>query len=117
LKVSSGGMNLNKTLKFFVQIKWRYWVAGVVLGVLLPFVLHITSAFHVFIDLWFLMIINTLAAIILGSLIKANRVHWALLWLFPIFFLLGVYLFLPRYAYYFVIVYLSTSYIAYGLTS
>ncbi|KRN67550.1 hypothetical protein IV80_GL000091 [Pediococcus cellicola] len=63
------------------------------------------------------MIINTLAAIILGSLIKANRVHWVLLWLFPLFFLLGVHFFLPNYAYYFTIIYLSTSYIAYGLTS
>lgn len=87
------------------------------MGIILPFILHITNASHVFIDLWFLMIINTLTAIILGSLIKANRVHWALLLLFPLFFLFGVHLFLPRYAYYFVLVYLSTSYIAYGLTS
>lgn len=108
---------MNKTLKFFVQIKWRYWLAGIVFGFVLPFVLHITSASHVFIDLWFLMIINTLVAIILGSLIKANRVHWVLLWLFPLFFLLGVHFFLPNYAYYFTIIYLSTSYIAYGLTS
>ncbi len=108
---------MNKTLKFFVQIKWRYWLAGIVFGFVLPFILHITSASHVFIDLWFLMIINTLVAIILGSLIKANRVHWVLLWLFPLFFLLGVHFFLPNYAYYFTIIYLSTSYIAYGLTS
>ncbi|GAA2848774.1 hypothetical protein [Pediococcus damnosus] len=108
---------MNKTLSFFDKIKWRYWAATFVLGIFLPFVLHITSASHVFIDLWFLIIINTLAAIILGSLIKANRAHWLLIWLFPIFFMIGAYFFLPKYGYYFVIIYLTTSYIAYGLTS
>ncbi|WP_125579898.1 hypothetical protein [Levilactobacillus cerevisiae] len=102
-------------MAFLERIGWRYWVVAIVMGLALPALATVVGISAVMRFGLLLIIINGCLAIVLGRLIyrKAQPGWWLLIW--PLIYLAGSLWFLPQYTYYFAIVYLCVSYLAYGL--
>lgn len=103
-------------MAFFKKMGWRYWIVGLVVGVVFPAL----AAWIQLSPVWrfggLLVVINGSLALVLGRLIaKRQRSAW-LLFSLPVGYLIGAYAFLPHYTQYFSLVYLCVSYLAYGLT-
>lgn len=98
------------------KLGWRYWLIGIVMGLLLPAVATWLNISPVMRFGGLLLLVNGGLAIWLGRLIYRHTQPgwWLLIW--PVVYLLGAYWFLPQYTLYFAVVYLCLSYLGYGLT-
>lgn len=94
---------------------WRYWIFSILIGVLLPFILKICRTPSVFIDMWFLIVLNIAVSFVVGNLIKTSQLKWFMLFVFPLTFLVGAFLLLPRYSYYFALIYFCIEFLSYSM--
>lgn len=101
--------------KLSSKIDWRLWLFSLLVGIVatallakLPFIRR-----TVLVGL-FLTVLYNLFAIWCGLHLKSQRWGWALL-VFPVAYLIGAYFFAPRYTWYFALVYLGISYLAWSL--
>lgn len=107
-----------KQIKLGKQFDWWLWCWAIGLGLVLtaiieyaPFVHRASSVLVV------LIIINGAYCIYQGiKTAKQKLGRWRLL-VFPIGYFIGAYLFLPRYTYYFGLIYLCVSYLSYAMTN
>jgi len=101
----------------FRKFNGQYWLVAIFIGVVLPWLLKLlgVSRFHQIV--WLLFCFDFIVSMIIGWQIRRTaRTGW-LLWLLPIFCLLGLYLFFPQYVYYLALVDLGLSYLAYGMAA
>ncbi|MFB9769331.1 hypothetical protein [Lactiplantibacillus modestisalitolerans] len=102
--------------KKFQQLNGQYWLIALIVGVGLPWLLKLLSVSRFHQIVWLLFVADFILAAVLGWQIRRTaRTGW-LVWLYPIFCFLGIYLFFPKYVYYLAVVDLGISYLAYGLT-
>lgn len=100
---------------FKSKIDWKIWGASLLLGLLLtasfaklPFISRVTM-------MWLdLILINGGFCIWVGRYFQKERRAWCLL-IFPVIYLIGAYLFTPRYMWYFALIYLGISYLAWSM--
>ncbi len=88
-------------------------IIGIVLtalGEYAPFIHRVTSV------ILLLILINGGYAIYSGIRITKQRLGWWKLFVFPVCYLIGAYLYLPKYTYYFALVYLGVAYLSYSMT-
>lgn len=95
---------------------WRYWLVALLIGLCLPVVLELCHTPSAMVDLWYMIVLNSLTSFAFGNLIKSNKLPWYLLFVFPLAFLVGAWIILPHYSYYFAIIYLCIEFLSYNLT-
>ncbi|VDG20550.1 hypothetical protein [Lactiplantibacillus mudanjiangensis] len=99
----------------FRKFSGQYWLVAILVGVGMPWLLKLLSIGRLHQIVWLLFVADFVIAAIIGWQIRrTERTGW-LVWLMPLFCLLGLYLFFPSYVYYLAIVYLGISYLAYGM--
>ncbi|CAJ1227615.1 hypothetical protein LZY01_01800 [Levilactobacillus zymae] len=104
-------------MAFLEKMGWRYWLTGLIMGIVLPALATLLNISTVMRFGGLLLVINGGVAIAVGRLVALKaRPMWLLLVL-PALYLVGAYGFLPAYTRYFALVYLCVSYLAYGLTA
>lgn len=96
---------------------WRYVLFAFLIGVVLPIILKLCHTPSVMIVLWLLIVFNVLASYAFGNLIKSNGLSFLFLFVFPVLFLIGAIIILPRYSYYFTIVYFCIELLSYNLSN
>lgn len=99
------------------RIGWPYWAVSIVLGVVLPIILHSISIGGMWRSGMIYGLGYSIIAGLLGYFVKHRGERWWLLFTLPVLFSLGIYLSGPKYALYFAPVYLCISYLAYGLSA
>lgn len=95
---------------------WVIWLGSIAFGLILtalcaklPFVSRVTM-------MWLdLIIINGIFCIWLGRNLSNKSKPWEL-FIFPVLFLIGGYLFTPRYMWYFALIYLGVSYLSWSMS-
>lgn len=99
------------------KIDIKLWAWSLILGLLLlalfaklPFISRVTM---VWLDL---IVVNGAFCIWLGRHLKSHDHGWSL-FVFPIIYLVGCYFFAPRYMWYFALIYLGVSYLAWSMAS
>lgn len=107
-----------KQVKLIKQFDWILlcWALGlgIVLSAIIEYAPFIHRASSVFVVL---ILVNGGYSIYQGvKTANAKLGRWRL-FVFPIIYVIGVYLFLPRYTYYFGLVYLCVSYLSYAMTN
>lgn len=93
-----------------------FWSMGICFGIILP-VLTIKLSFLsrvVWIGL-ILLLVNGGFSIWFGGYIYRKQMRWVSLFVFPLFFLLAAYFFMPRYAWYLAPAYWALSYLSWAL--
>ncbi|WP_251546841.1 hypothetical protein [Limosilactobacillus caecicola] len=98
------------------KIDWKFLLACLVIGVVLtalfaklPFISRVTM-------MWLdLIIINGGFSIWLGRHYSEEAGAWKKLFVFPILYLIGGYFFTPHYMWYFALIYLGVSYLAWSM--
>ncbi|BDZ31018.1 hypothetical protein RA086_07565 [Lactiplantibacillus sp. WILCCON 0030] len=101
----------------FRKYSGQYWLIAIVVGVGLPWLLKLLSVSRFHQIVWLLFCFDFIVSMIIGWQIRRTaRTGW-LVWLFPIFCLLGLYLFFPKYVYYLALVDLGLSYLSYGMAA
>lgn len=103
-------------MAFLERMGWRYWGLGLVMGLIVPAVLAWISIGPVWRFGLFLVLINGGIAVATGRMIyqRTQPGWWLVIW--PLCYLVGAYLLLPQYTWYFAVVYLCLAYLGYGLT-
>ncbi|PWG00753.1 hypothetical protein [Levilactobacillus bambusae] len=99
------------------RIGWPYWLVGVGLGIVVPWVLVTAGMAPWLIFCLLLSIVNTMTSIIIGRVIQRRNGSWAWMLIWPLCFAIGAELFLKPYMIVFAIVYLCLSYMSYGLSA
>ncbi len=102
-------------MKWIKKVDYYLWGGSLLFGVLLPVLgikLPITHAMWVGV---FLVIINACFSVWLGGHLYRCQARWCTLLVFPIFFLVAAYLWLPTYTYYFALAYLAITYLSCSL--
>ncbi|MCT1176734.1 hypothetical protein [Pediococcus pentosaceus] len=108
---------MKKINKWGLSIHWRYILFAFLIGIVLPIILKLCHTPSVMIVLWLLIVFNVLASYTFGNLIKSNGLHFIFLFVFPILYLMGAFIILPHYSYYFTIVYLCVELLSYNLSN
>ncbi|KRM12074.1 hypothetical protein ABTQ33_07225 [Paucilactobacillus suebicus] len=88
-------------------------LVGIVLtaiGAYLPFVHRVTSV------VLLMIIVNGGYSIYTGIRIAKKDLNWWELFLFPICYIIGAYIYLPHYTFYFTLVYLGIAYLSYSMS-
>lgn len=98
------------------RIGWPYWAMNLLLGLVLPILLHNVSIGGMWRSGVIYGLLYTIIAGLIGFFVKRRGDAWWLLFGLPVLFALGVLLSGPNYAIYFALVYLCISYLSYGLT-
>lgn len=105
----------------FLNLVWQksdkvLWLSSILIGVILtlvadklPFISRVMMVEYV------LILINCLFSIWSGLRIRQNHNHWGMLLIFPVLYLITAYFVLPKYTYYFALVYLAISYLAWSM--
>ncbi|HJA23380.1 MAG TPA: hypothetical protein H9958_04055 [Candidatus Limosilactobacillus intestinavium] len=101
---------------FRIRENWHIWAGSIVLGIVLtalcaklPFVSRVTM-------MWLdLIVINGVFCLWLGKHINSKSKPWEL-FIFPVIYLIGGYLFTPRYMWYFALIYLGISYLTWSMS-
>lgn len=101
---------------FLKRLGWPFWLLGLVLGLLVPFLLGTIHSDSIIRDGLVYGVIYLVIAGVIGTLIKRRQANPAFLWLFPLFFLLGTWLVGPPDTISFALVYLCVSYLSYGFS-
>jgi len=99
------------------RIGWPYWALSIVLGVVLPVLLHSISIGGLWRSGVIYGLIYSVTAGVIGHYVKRRGDSWWLLFVLPVLFALGILVSGPKYAIYFAPVYLCISYLAYGLSA
>lgn len=102
-------------MNWIKKVDYYLWGGSLLFGVLLPVLgikLPITHAMWVGV---FLVIINACFSVWLGGHLYRCQARWWTLLVFPIFFLVAAYLWLPTYTYYFALAYLAIAYLSCSL--
>lgn len=96
---------------------WVIWIWSVVLGIVLtalcaklPFVSRVTM-------MWLdLIVINGAFCVWIGRHLSNTAKPWKL-FIFPVIFFIGGYLFTPHYMWYFALIYLGVSYLSWSMSN
>lgn len=99
------------------RIGWPYWVLSIILGIAVPVLLDNVSIGGLWRSGVIYGLIYAVVAGLIGHFVKRRGDGWWLIFLLPVLFALGIQLSGPKYALYFVPVYLCISYLAYGLSA
>jgi len=99
------------------KLGWPYWVVGIVMGLLIPALMQVIDVSAVVRFGGLLLVINSGIAITIGRVVARRKQPRWWLFIWPVLYVLGAYLFLPQYTQYFALVYLCLSYVTAGLST
>lgn len=100
------------------RYRWQFILSiSLILGILLPFVVELVSLNPAWRFGLFLLVVNGFWSAWVGKLIKPLPYNGIWLFAWPVCFLIGNWLFYPKYSYIFALVYLGISYMVYGKES
>ncbi|QEA32293.1 hypothetical protein [Secundilactobacillus malefermentans] len=97
------------------KYRWQGLICiDLLLGIIFPFFIKWVGIDKAWRFGLIFIVINCLWSIVIGNIIKPLPHSWLWLFVWPLIYMVGNWLFYPKYAYLFAIVYLGASYIAYG---
>lgn len=94
--------------KFNKIFDWRFWILMPILGILLPYIVNKTALTVNFKIIFSLFIVNMLFSVLAGIFLRKTGSNWALLLVWPIVYLISVWLQINSafYGYYLAVLYL-----------
>ena len=107
---------MNKINFSELSAHWRYIFFAFIIGIALPIILKLCKTPSFMIVLCLLIVINIFSSYAFGNLIKSNKLHFMFLFVFPLLYLVGAFIILPHYSYYFAIVYICVEILSYNLS-
>ncbi|BAP85720.1 hypothetical protein LOOC260_111810 [Paucilactobacillus hokkaidonensis JCM 18461] len=107
-----------KQIKLVKQLDWPLLCWSIGLGIILSYIIEFAPFIHRASSVFVVLILVNGAYSIYQGIKTANAKlgRWRL-FVFPICYLIGAYLVLPKYTYYFGLVYLCVSYLSYAMTN
>ena len=94
--------------RFNKTFDWRFWILMPILGILFPYVINLTKLTANFKIIVLLFIVNMIFSVIAGRFLRHTGACWVLLLVWPIVFLISVWLHINSmfYGYYLALLYL-----------
>lgn len=102
--------------KVWQRLDKRLWLASILVGMVLTLVVdQLPFVTRVLMVELVLILVNGLFSIWTGKRIYRRAGKWYELFVFPVLYFITAYFFLPRYTYYFALVYLGLAYLSWSL--